>query len=370
MLIHDTLTKLGARATRQARHTRRVRRASSNRSHPAAADFDVPAWVGTEEDPVWCAVRDEIATFTPMKDVGRAIQDCQVAVGRLAVHTEEPGPVGQAALRALHSLAVDVHHECRRAQQVGGDRDEIGGDARDHPTLWQWLMSESGSGTARRDRDPSFQRTVHDSTMVGRLTGAVATAMLVAIGLPFIALAVLLVTATATGIIRYQTNAEAIVTFRARYFWCLLGHLGDALVMAGATAGLVRHGQGAMAAVVAVTAAMFLFATIIRTAALQVGFYAERLRIERVVRVVALAVGLVAIGLSSLPVLLLMPITAAAYFGRGATRTFRGVWGAGATEFAWTLLTQDGPPRSHVLSAPLPGRSSSTSASQLLDEPI
>jgi hypothetical protein len=196
-------------------------------------------------------------------------------------------------------------------------------------------------------------RDIHRITMSMRLAGACSAALLLAGARPWLALTVLLATVSASGLVRYRTNAEAAVTFRARYFSCLCGHAGDLLVLAGATAWLLRTEHPAVAVVPAITGMVFLFGTATRTGALQVGVSVPRLRMERVFRVAGLTIGIAGAALGFPAAFLLTLAAAATYVAWEISRAFRLVWTIGVTEFAWTTATKDGFV-TEVVSAPAP----------------
>ena len=327
--------------------------ASGRQRALAMSEPDVPEWVGTDADPVWTRVRSEVAQFASMREVRRTAQGCQVAAAQLVDQARQSGPVGQAATGALHSLALDLQQECHRLTTPRSEpgrrgRAGIGG----HPTLLDWLRSPVGSGGPAVG-DMVRMRDTHRITMAVRLFGAFGAALLLAAARPWPALAMLLGTVTASGIVRYRTNAEAAVTFRARYFSCLCGHAGDLLVLAGATIWLLRAGQPGLAVLPALTGMIFLFGTATRTGALQVGVSVPRLRMERVFRVAGLTLGITGAALGVPGAFALTLAVAVAYVIWEISRAFGLVWTTGVTEFAWTTATREGFV-TEALSAPAP----------------
>jgi hypothetical protein len=190
-------------------------------------------------------------------------------------------------------------------------------------------------------------------TPMAAVAFAFTAALLLVAVRPWPALVVLLGTVTTSGIVRYRTNAEAAVTFRARYFSCLCGHAGDLFVLAGSSALLLRTGRPGLAVLPALTAMIFLFGTATRTGALQVGVSVPRMRLERVFRVAGLTLGIAGAALGLPGAFVLTLAVAIAYVVWEISRAFGLVWTIGVTEFAWTTATRDGF-ITEVLSAPAP----------------
>lgn len=331
--------------------TRRHRdRTKAPLPHPATA-VPAPNWVGTDDDTAWLQVREEIRSFKRMKDLKRSVQECQVAVAHLASFGDGPGPVGQAALRAMQSLALDVHNECR-----GLVASEVHHASRAHGhrrlgPLVSWVLSPVGSGSTGGPVDYGVVRRSYRAAVLIRMAGAVASGVALVAGHPLVAIVVLLASVTTSGYRRYRDHLEPVVTFRARYLSCLIGHFGDIVVLGASTYWLWHIGAAWWPAPAAM--AVMLFSTIVRTGALQVGVFVPRIRVDRVVRIVAFCGG-IALVTFWLPAG--FGATLALLSALGAFETFRilrEVWSAGVTEVAWMSSTPSGYVSS-MLIGPLP----------------
>lgn len=334
-----------------------VRSGHDRRSRPATsyASAVVPPWVGTEADPAWLRVRAELGQFASMKDLRRSAQDCQIALADLSARAEEPGPLGEAAGRSLHGLALDIQRECqrlRRHRQQPVPR--IGHPPAGAPAepLWQWLLEPVGSG-APRSSDLARLRDIHRVTIVTRFIGAAAAAVLLASGRVWPALLCLLTALTASGVARYRTNAESVVTFRARYLSHLFGQAGDLLVLLGASVYLAGSGAPGLAVLTALTGAAYLLGTAARVGAMPVGVSVPRLRLERVVQVVGLTIGTAGAALGHPGWFFATLALGVAYAIWELHRSVHAVCSAGSTEFGWTAMTRDGFV-TEVLTAPSP----------------
>ena len=311
--------------------------------HPAyAPDIvpdEVPDWVGTDDDPQWVRVRDELRSCRRMKDLQAAIQECQVGVAHLASFSEGPGPVGQAARRALQSLVLDLHGEHRRS--VSMEVRQVRPPSWLRPGSWpHWVLSPVGSGDSSVVADHRSASRSHRAAVLTRLLGVVLACAGLLIDLPIAAVTVLVASVLSSGWRRYRDNVEPAVTFRARYLSCLLGHLGDVLVLTTAMIWLVRRGALWWPAPVTVT--VMLFATTVRTGALQVGVCVPRYRVDRVIRVGSIAAGVVAVALWTRLGFLVPLVGIGASSSMEIYRILRDVWSAGVTEFAWVTSTTRG----------------------------
>ena len=299
----------------------------------------VPDWVGTDDDPQWVRVRDELRSSRHMKDLQAAIQDCQVGVAHLASFSEGHGPVGQAARRALQSLALDLHGEYRRS--VSFDVGQVRPSAFLRPgSIAHWVLSPVGSGDNSLVADHRSVSRSHRAAVFTRLSGVALACVGLLLDLPVAAMVVLIASVMSSGWRRYRDNVEPAVTFRARYLSCLLGHLGDVLVLTTAMVWLVQRGALWWPAPVAVT--LMLFATTVRTGALQVGVYVPRYRVDRVIRVGSIAVGVLAVALWTRFGFLVTLVGIGGFSAMEIYRILRDVWSAGVTEFAWVTSTTEG----------------------------
>ena len=323
-----------------ARHHRQRFTATPSPQHPAQRAERAPGWVGTEADAQWVRVREEIHGLRQMKDVKRASHDCQVAVARLASISEGPGPVGETARRAMQSLVLDVHSEhrgavAREAQQTRTRHRWL------YPgSVVDWVLSPVGSGDRSLAADHQYVTRSYRIAVLTRLLGVVVACAALLRGLPLVAATVLVASVMSSGWRRYRDHLEPAVTFRARYFSCLLGHLGDVLVLTTATFWLSSAGVAWWPAPVAIT--VMLFATAVRTGALQVGVFVPRYRVDRVIRVGSMSVGIVLVAMG-IPLGFLVTLTGiGAFSAMEIYRILREVWGAGVTEFAWMSSTSAG----------------------------
>jgi len=338
------------------RRHRRGRAESASPRHPVYGADTTPEWVGTEDDPQWVRTREQIRTFKRMKDVQRAVQECQVAVAHLASFSDGPGPVGHVARRALQSLVLDVHAEVRAADAFVIHQVPSRHRFRRAGSLIDWMLSPVGSGDRSLGAEDQAVSRSFRAVVAFRMIGAALAALALVLQMPVAALLVLVGSAASSGWFRYRDNLEPGVTFRARYISCLLGHAGDVLVLWAATFWLWRIGAAWWPA--PITVAVMLFATIVRTGALQVGVSIDRRRLDRVVRVGSTSVGVALVALGSqtgfVATFVLMTVVC-------AWQTYgilRQVWSADVTEFAWMLSTSDGYTGS-LATAPLPQRTDS-----------
>jgi hypothetical protein len=254
----------------------------------------------------------------------------------------------------MQSLALDVHNECRdlvvsEVQQTNRMRRRL----RFGPLL-DWVMSPVGSGGPARPAGPVSFRAVSRSYRIAvatRLVGAAGAAAALVASLPLLAIGILLTSVMCSGYRRYRDSLEPIVTFRARYLSCLSGHFGDTLVLGSSTFWAWRVGAIWWPAPVAM--AVMFFMTIVRTGSLQVGVFVPRIRLDRVVRIVAMSSGvaLVALGYRFGLLATLAVMTAMGTFE--TARILREVWNAGVTEFAWMTSTPSGYVSRHI-AGPLP----------------
>jgi len=312
------------------------------------------SWVGTNTDPVWLRFSARIAELRDVSSVQHAAHECQIAVAHLSMFAQENNPTGRIAQRALSGLVMDVHQELR---SIGvGDHAEEPRSARRSDGFVRWLRSPVGSG---RTRSQHFARltTLYHFTAITRAVGAVVAAFLTAIGLVDWALLALLVSAAISGAIRFRTNAETTVTFRARFISFMLGQLGDATVLAACTWQLVvTPSLKWLAGPTLVTVFTMSFGSLMRAGALQIGVHVRRLRLERVFRYAGLCAILSGLALGTAGPVILALILIGGYGLFDVIRTTIEVWAHDATEFAWTVRRVDGFD-SQVVSAPSPTRS-------------
>lgn len=335
-----------------------VRRADRSEAHPSTIDPELPAWVGTDDDPVWVTISAEIAQFTPIKEVSQAAHQCQVDVARLAAFADARGPVAEATSQALLGLVIDIHHECRRIRSVEDHNNSHLSERRSFGIahLWQWLTDPVGSGEPVSYQDLDRLRRTHRQTAFLRFVFAMLTGGLLATGSPRLALLCLLPPVAASGLIRYRTNAEAAVTFRARYLSCVAGHLGDTAVLLGAFTWSAKTQPFPISIAPVLALVGLLLGTSVRTGALQVGVHVPRLRMERVVRIVAFSTGIALTAAHIRQGFLFTLAIVLAFVGHETVRVMRGVWGAGGSEFAWAVRTDAGI-TSEMFAAPVPDRS-------------
>ena len=345
-------------------------RAGISNSHPCLHENSVPEWVGTDSDPVWLRVRAEVAQFPPIKDVAAAAHECQVALARLSAHADAKGPIAEATSQALLSLVIDIHHECRRIRARQSDNNHAQTSPRTQQLgpmhLWQWLNDPVGSGEPVSYEHLDQLRRKHRLTAGFRLTFAFLTGLILAFGMPELALVSLLVPVAVSGFVRYQSNAEVAVTFRGRYLSCLMGHLGDAAVLLGAFAWSSHNSPLPLSFAPAMTLIVLLVGTTIRTGALQVGVYVPRRRVERVIRIAAFATGIALTSVGYTWGFVATLVIATAFVLIENQRILRGVWNAGGAEFAWTVRTDEGI-TSEMFAAPLPPRQNPTNNPSLVD---
>jgi hypothetical protein len=321
----------------------------------------LPDWIGTDDDPAWLRLRDVVAQLAPIENVHRQAHACQVAVSHLAACGVAPDPIAEATLRALNDLALDIHHECRRIR--AGSSSGIA-TRRSRPSLWQWLRSPVDYGEPCGGNIVELRRRLYWAVAI-RLLGGVGASIALVLNAPWIALAVLVCCVMGAGYWRYRTSAEAAFTFRARYFACLLSHLGDVATLLAMSAWL--HGfQNKVSYMLPLAAAFFVLAgVVVRTGAHQFAVYVPRIHLEGFVRVAAVVVSLALVTAGVDVAVLLVPVTAFAYLCFEAWQTFGKVVKAGATEFAWTTVS-DGGFTSSVFSAPHPKRSPSEAGRAML----
>jgi hypothetical protein len=314
------------------------------------------SWVGTDDDPVWRVLRDRVESLSPMKDLQRTMSACEGSVANLVAFAGEPGHIGAVGRRALHSLAMDIHIECRNAVAMEDRRNAASHDDTTLRRLIAWLRSPVGSGEPH-GADPGRLQAVYAATALVRLAGAFSAALLLTLGITSWPVVALLSTATFSGIMRFRTNAESAGTFRAKYLSCTLGHLGDAMVLGACTVHLITdHSTRWIAVPTLGTVLTMFFGTLMRVGALQVGVHVARLRLERVFRTGGLTAGLAGVAIGHPGAILITFVLIAGYSGVEIIRCALAVWSNDATEFAWTVRTGD-QFVTEVLTAPAPMRS-------------
>ncbi len=224
----------------------------------------------TEED----SVRQAIRSFA------RLVEFTQVAVPTTANH-----------LLALREVAF---HADKFSAEISHDIDEQLADSDPSEGLvrriFRWLRNPVGTGFPAQVDRLSPQR-IYPLTAVLRMVGAIAASVFFVWGSPWIGVTLLLGSVITSGLLRFLTNAETAVTLRARYLSCMLGNLGDILVLLSLTLYLSDVAGKALVIGGVLTTVVMVFGSLMRTGALSAGVHVSRIRMERVVRVGGIALG-------------------------------------------------------------------------------
>jgi hypothetical protein len=328
------------------KHTTLTSRAAWRNRRRVAPDesLELEPWLGTELDPLWMKLKNEIESFTPALEATRAHNDCQAALGRLAALAEMGGPVGDRASQALFSLIHDVHHEIRtsRPQTSSSPREYHLGPGSVLRRCLTWFGDAVGAGEPNPGLNAQSVKRAFTVLAALRLLISLGAGMLLAIGRPGIAALVYIVPGPFITLGRFWTNAEAGVPFSSRFFACLLSHAGDAAVYAGAAWFVTNTFGASPGALVLASLFTLLGGTIIREGALHVGVYVPRKRSEQFYRAIAISFGVVLLAFGhpwafgvSLTMSFLWTILE-------SVEVFRNVHSAQGEEFSWTLKTSSG----------------------------
>lgn len=292
-------------------------------------------------------VRETQTDSGPTESTSAALSVALREIARASIHSQEVAQSrmkselgGQlSTLRSISfeadNLAADIHHSLD--SQIASTRS--GG--RPRPGLLRWLRNPVGSGgvvgaTAAEDLGP-----IYAGTAVLRVAGAIACLALMLSGNLGPAAGALLFSVVTSGILRYATNAESAVSFRARYLSCVAGHAGDVTVLLGLAWYADSEGLRGTAAIGVLTVVGMLFGSLMRTGALSAGVHVPRIRMERVARVGGMAICLVLYGAGVPWGLLPGFATVAVWTAIEILRVMREVTQSNTALFTWVAIDRD-----------------------------